>query len=598
MAATSRPPGSYAASPSPVRQHHNPTEVVAMDAIINALDQLMQLVQHTFQNYIRPLIPSPSLILQSIGFLVVVTLCISTSLLAWVSFYSITSVSSLGTRERVWLQYGRFQAPHAIVSIDQDKFDLANSPYDISLDLVVPVSERNLDIGNFMVELNVLADNGQSIVTAARPATLIHPPRNPPAPPCEPTKPKKSPSTLWTLMSPSTYVQLVMGPPQPNIPTYSIDETQRLRIKLLDKQLLANKRSGLAKFVKVKVGRDDAHHWFDQSMITTGGGTDKKPLSTSTSSSTQEGGSCGDVVATAALAVAAVAAANQQQQGVGSRVATGPGVWSGGHGELQVYESWINFDAKLTGLRYVLYYHPILSFLVFVTAFTTLELVAALLAWAVWASSSSSTRSSDTTTSSHRPRPRSPPQKLSSSSASRTTTVQPEESETTTSSQDQLSPFISVDNEEQKLYEIEQERQRRLRGLSGIVGMSEVDPRSSRENQQDDEQTEMTELTTSETDNGDGESGEEGALTEEGSSSWEGVEREGISDIKDEDEGATVAGSATTRATRSTFGPSVTGTSTSTRVGAGGAGMSSDSVMRERRRAEQQLQGQRSGDDG
>lgn len=51
--------------------------------------------------------------------------------------------------------------------------------------------------------------------------------------------------------------------------------------------------------------------------------------------------------------------------------------------ELQVYQATLVLDAHLEGVRWVLYYHPYLSFGVFSTAFLLAELIAVVSTWAI-----------------------------------------------------------------------------------------------------------------------------------------------------------------------------------------------------------------------
>lgn len=52
-------------------------------------------------------------------------------------------------------------------------------------------------------------------------------------------------------------------------------------------------------------------------------------------------------------------------------------------GELQTVSAGLRFDAKLTGLRYILYTHPLLSFIVFTSLFLAFELISALTLWTI-----------------------------------------------------------------------------------------------------------------------------------------------------------------------------------------------------------------------
>ena len=55
--------------------------------------------------------------------------------------------------------------------------------------------------------------------------------------------------------------------------------------------------------------------------------------------------------------------------------------FDGGAGELQVYEAALRFDAHFRGLRWFMYYHSFVSFLIFSAGFFGAEMFAALAAW-------------------------------------------------------------------------------------------------------------------------------------------------------------------------------------------------------------------------
>jgi len=75
---------------------------------------------------------------------------------------------------------------------------------------------------------------------------------------------------------------------------------------------------------------------------------------------------------------------------VGRRDAHWPGhegTWriTKGQGELQVYSATLKIEARLTGIRYMLYSHPVISFVVFTTLFEAFELFGALCIWLYFA---------------------------------------------------------------------------------------------------------------------------------------------------------------------------------------------------------------------
>ena len=80
-------------------------------------------------------------------------------------------VPTAGLREPVYLQYGQIgRAPWAFVPLEPVGGYLADSqPYDVSLELVVPISERNLDLGNFMVEIDIRGRDNSTVFATSRP---------------------------------------------------------------------------------------------------------------------------------------------------------------------------------------------------------------------------------------------------------------------------------------------------------------------------------------------------------------------------------------------------------------------------------------------
>lgn len=64
-------------------------------------------------------------------------------------------------------------------------------------------------------------------------------------------------------------------------------------------------------------------------------------------------------------------------------------------GEVQVYSATINFIAHLSGLRWLMYYHRIISFVIFSTAFFFISVASALLLWAIAGYMSSASANSE-----------------------------------------------------------------------------------------------------------------------------------------------------------------------------------------------------------
>lgn len=93
---------------------------------------------------------------------------------SYLLFYWVV-VPTAGLREPVYLQYGQIgRAPWAFVPLEPVGGYLADSqPYDVALELVVPTSERNLDLGNFMVEVDIRARDNSSVFATSRPVRQL-----------------------------------------------------------------------------------------------------------------------------------------------------------------------------------------------------------------------------------------------------------------------------------------------------------------------------------------------------------------------------------------------------------------------------------------
>ncbi|GAA5976083.1 hypothetical protein JCM5350_000306 [Sporobolomyces pararoseus] len=229
--------------------------------------------------------------------------------------------------------------------------------------------------------------------------------------------------------------------------------------------------------------------------------------------------------------------------------------------ELQVYESFLKIKVKLYGLRALIRSHPYVSFSFFFPIFLTLEFLTAFIVYTYFVlrpslkhhlvseeeeeiaqddededgiekvleetSSSSGSRSVKTESSS--------------------TITEEEEEEELTSEPPSTSSILETDEEEERI------RRRRSR-KAGRTGMTEISGETQSETEEEEETAEETET---------GVSGDDGEGEGEGSEEWAAIE--GEREEKPFDDSVTIGGSETTRASRSTFGPSVTGTTSSNR---------------------------------
>ncbi|KAF8445803.1 putative adipose-regulatory protein-domain-containing protein [Boletus edulis BED1] len=74
----------------------------------------------------------------------------------------------------IYLQYGDSPLPYAELSLPPLS---TAQPYDISLQMVLPASEANLALGNFMATLSLSTPSNKTLVTVSRPAIALPPKR-------------------------------------------------------------------------------------------------------------------------------------------------------------------------------------------------------------------------------------------------------------------------------------------------------------------------------------------------------------------------------------------------------------------------------------
>ncbi|KAF9244566.1 hypothetical protein BU15DRAFT_41957 [Melanogaster broomeanus] len=80
---------------------------------------------------------------------------------------------AVGWEIPIYLQYGDGVPPYADVSLPPLS---ATQPYDISLHLVLPVSESNFALGNFMTTLSFSTPSNRTLTTIRRPSIALPPP--------------------------------------------------------------------------------------------------------------------------------------------------------------------------------------------------------------------------------------------------------------------------------------------------------------------------------------------------------------------------------------------------------------------------------------
>lgn len=99
------------------------------------------------------------------------------AIISYVGFYR-AWVPNIGIQNEVWLQYGYDQPPFASIDLrtpDGYRSVFAeDQQYDVSLDLIVPLSAANIDLGNFMVSMDLLSPLNSTVHHASKPTIIVH----------------------------------------------------------------------------------------------------------------------------------------------------------------------------------------------------------------------------------------------------------------------------------------------------------------------------------------------------------------------------------------------------------------------------------------
>lgn len=104
---------------------------------------------------------------------------ISTSLIlllvscfAFLFFYH-HNVPATAVQEKLYLQHHTAANPHVLVDLEFSSSKLSTSqPYDVIVELTLPNTPSNHDIGNFMIEIEMLSSTSESILKSARSAIM------------------------------------------------------------------------------------------------------------------------------------------------------------------------------------------------------------------------------------------------------------------------------------------------------------------------------------------------------------------------------------------------------------------------------------------
>lgn len=322
------------------------------------LAPVSQLLQYT-----RDIILSPRThrIVVRLGVLATIFwIALAAAIVSYVGFYR-AWVPDVGLRKEIWLQYGQNRPPYAELDFvsgsgsyyfrEPTSSSASSNPssditgeyfaqdqaYDVTLELSVPLNQANLDLGNFMVDLDLKSKSNRSVFHVSKPTLLTYS-----------AAPVRAAASLSQMVS--------RNPPSSQVPTNS----QLLRIPLLRRAVL--RPSSFAPPLsstppdpradrkvahgQVSVGRADADKFW------------------------MYGGNHNTL------------AGIQTLPGNGKIVPLSVGSHSS-RGELQTYGASLRFDAHLTGLRFFMYHFPLLSFFTFTTLFLAFEMATALTLWAV-----------------------------------------------------------------------------------------------------------------------------------------------------------------------------------------------------------------------
>ncbi|CDW97396.1 hypothetical protein, partial [Sporisorium scitamineum] len=124
-------------------------------------------------------------------------IALAAAVISYVGFYR-AWVPDVGLRKEIWLQYGHDRPPYAhldFASTTQGyqlrepnpssssyspstdisgEFFAQDQAYDVTLELSVPLNQANLDLGNFMVDLDLKSKSNRSVFHVSKPTLLTY----------------------------------------------------------------------------------------------------------------------------------------------------------------------------------------------------------------------------------------------------------------------------------------------------------------------------------------------------------------------------------------------------------------------------------------
>ncbi|KAF8980502.1 Berardinelli-Seip congenital lipodystrophy 2 (seipin) [Entomortierella lignicola] len=162
---------------------NNPTQAHILAFFLKPIVLILEPYVQQFTQWITSSAFQRKIIKFIVG-LIVLLILVGVSFVAYVSFYWLY-IPQRGHVGQIHLQYDKPTAPGVIghgptAEVDflrggrYGQFLRADQAYDISVNLHVPASEKNVEIGNFMVLVTLQRADGTPIMTSSRPGILAY----------------------------------------------------------------------------------------------------------------------------------------------------------------------------------------------------------------------------------------------------------------------------------------------------------------------------------------------------------------------------------------------------------------------------------------
>ncbi len=295
------------------------------------LAPVTQLLQYT-----RDIILSPRThrIVIRLGVLATIFwIALAAAVVSYIGFYR-AWVPDVGLRKEIWLQYGQDRPPFAHLDFGtaayrhqlgepspssssynpstdiSGEYFAQDQAYDVTLEISVPLNQANLDLGNFMVEIDLKSRTNRSVYHVSKPTLLTYS-----------AAPVRAADSISQMLS--------RNPPAQQAPTNS----QLLRIPLLRRAVL--RPSVFAPPLSSTPPDPRADRKVTHGLVSVG-------------DPTQTSSGC-----TAAITTRSLVSILCLENGRVVPLAVGS---HSSRGELQTYAASLRFDAHLSGLRFFMYH--------------------------------------------------------------------------------------------------------------------------------------------------------------------------------------------------------------------------------------------------